>query len=42
MLYRLDMNVAQAVARMSQQLPDLPEMESLIAFVTQSSRGIIR
>ena len=42
MLYRCNLNVAQAVEEMRSQLPDIPEIEYLIAFVTQSSRGIIK
>jgi UDP-N-acetylglucosamine acyltransferase len=41
-LYRSDLNVAQAVERMRSELPDIPEIEHLIAFVTQSERGIIK
>ena len=41
-LYRSDLNVAQAVERMRSELPDIPEIEQLIAFVTQSARGIIK
>jgi UDP-N-acetylglucosamine acyltransferase len=41
-LYRSDLNVAQAVDRMRAQLPDIPEIEHLIGFVTQSARGIIK
>jgi len=41
-LYRSDLNVAQAVERMRSELPDIPEIEHLIAFVTQSARGIIK
>ena len=41
-LYRSDLNVAQAVERMRAELPDIAEIEHLIAFVTQSARGIIK
>ena len=41
-LYRADLNVAQAVEQMRAQLTDSPELEHLIAFVTQSERGIIK
>ena len=41
-LYRANLNVAQAVEQMRSQLPDLPEIGHLIAFVTQSARGIIK
>ena len=42
MLYRLDYNVAQAVEQMRAQLPELPEIEYLIGFVSHSPRGIIK
>ena len=41
-LYRGDLNVAQAVEQMRAQLPDLPEVEHVIGFVAQSARGIIK
>ena len=41
-LYRGDLNVAQAVEQMRSQLPDLREVEHVIAFVAQSARGIIK
>jgi UDP-N-acetylglucosamine acyltransferase len=41
-LYRGELNVAQAIELIRSQLPDSPELEQLIAFVTQSSRGIIK
>jgi UDP-N-acetylglucosamine acyltransferase len=42
MLYRANLNVAQAVDQMRAQLADIPEIEHLIGFVTQSARGIIK
>ena len=42
LLYRSDLNVGQAVERMRSELPDLPEIEHLIGFVTKSERGIIK
>jgi UDP-N-acetylglucosamine acyltransferase len=42
LLYRSDHNVAQAIDQMRSQVPDSPELEHLISFVTQSSRGIIK
>ena len=42
MLYRLDLNVAQAVEQMRGQLPELSEIEYLIGFVSHSPRGIIK
>lgn len=41
-LYRSENNVGQAIEQMRQQLQESPELEHLIAFVTQSSRGIIK
>ncbi len=41
-LYRGEFNVAQAIEQMRSQLPDLPEIEHVIAFVAQSARGIIK
>ena len=42
LLYRSELNVGQAVDQMRAQLPDLPEIEHLIKFVTGSARGIIK
>ena len=42
LLYRCNLNVAQAVEEIRSQLSDTPEIEYLIGFVTQSSRGIIK
>lgn len=41
-LYRGELNVAQAVEQMRSQLPDIPEVEHVIGFVAQSLRGIIK
>ena len=41
-LYRSNLNVGQAVEQMRSQLPDIPELEHLIAFVMKSERGIIK
>jgi UDP-N-acetylglucosamine acyltransferase len=41
-LYRGESNVAQAIEQMREQMHDSPEIEHLIAFVTQSARGIIK
>lgn len=41
-LYRSENNVAQAIEQMRAQVQDSGEIEHLIAFVTQSSRGIIK
>ena len=42
LLYRGNLNVGQAVEQMRAQLPDIPEIDYLVSFVTQSSRGIIK
>ncbi len=42
LLYRSDLNVAQAVEQMSEQLPDIAEIGHLTGFVTKSERGIIK
>ncbi len=42
LLYRSDLNVAQAVEQIRAELPDNPDLEHLVGFVTQSSRGIIK
>jgi len=42
LLYRGALNVGQAVEQMRSQLPDIPEIEQLVDFVTKSSRGIIK
>lgn len=42
LLYRSDMNVKQAIEQMRSQLPDTPELEQVVAFVTASERGIIK
>ena len=41
-VYRKDLNVAQAVEEIRSSLPDLPEVEVFIAFVSASTRGIIK
>jgi UDP-N-acetylglucosamine acyltransferase len=41
-LYRSDINVGQAIEQMRAQLQDIAEIEHLISFVEQSSRGIIK
>ncbi len=42
LLYRSRNNVAQAIEQMRAQVEDSPEIEHLVSFVTQSSRGIIK
>ena len=41
-LYRSDLNTAQALERMRTELGELPEIQQLIEFVASSKRGIIR
>lgn len=41
-IYRLSLNLPQAIEQMRADLPELPEVEQIIAFVSSSPRGIIR
>jgi UDP-N-acetylglucosamine acyltransferase len=41
-LYRKELNVAQAVEEIRSTLPDTPEVEVFVSFVSASNRGIIR
>ena len=41
-LYRSDLNTAQALPRLSEEFKDQPEIQQLIDFVRDSKRGIIR
>lgn len=41
-LYRSDLNVAQAIEQVREGLSESPELEHLISFVTTSARGIIK
>ena len=41
-LYRSDLNTAQALERMRAELGELPEIQQLVEFVASSKRGIIR
>jgi UDP-N-acetylglucosamine acyltransferase len=41
-LYRKDLNVAQAVDEIRSTLPDTPEMEVFVRFISATSRGIIK
>jgi len=41
-LYRKELNVAQAVEEIRSTLPDAPEVEVFVSFVSASNRGIIR
>jgi UDP-N-acetylglucosamine acyltransferase len=41
-IYRSHLNVQQAVEQMRADLPELPEIEQIITFITTSPRGIIK
>ena len=41
-LYRSDLNTAQALERMRAELGELPEIQQIIVFVASSKRGIVR
>jgi UDP-N-acetylglucosamine acyltransferase len=41
-IYRSASNLQQAVEQIRSDLPDLPEMQQLLAFITSSPRGIIK
>jgi len=41
-LYRKDLNVAQAVELLRESIPDTPEVEVFVSFVSATSRGIIK
>jgi len=42
LIYRSKLNLQQAVDQIRADLPELPEMQQLLAFVTSSPRGIIK
>ena len=42
LIYRSALNLQQAVEQMRSDLPELPELNQLIAFITNSPRGIIK
>jgi UDP-N-acetylglucosamine acyltransferase len=42
LIYGGDLNTSQALARIESDLPDLPEIKHLVAFIRSSQRGIIR
>ena len=42
LIYRSGLNLKQAVEQIRADLPELPEIELLVAFVTSSPRGIIK
>ena len=41
-IYRLSLNLAQAIEQMRADLPELPEIEQIMNFVVRSPRGIIK
>ena len=41
LLYRSNLNVSQAVARIKEELPSTPEVQNLLGFIASSKRGII-
>jgi UDP-N-acetylglucosamine acyltransferase len=41
-IYRSELNLQQAVEQLRSDLPDAPEVQQIIAFVTSSPRGIIK
>ena len=41
-IYRLSLNLPQAIEQMRADLPELPEIGQIIAFISYSPRGIIR
>ena len=41
-IYRLSLNLGKAIEQIRADLPELPEVEQIIAFVTSSPRGIIK
>ena len=41
-IYRAHLNLQQAVEQIRSDLPELPEIEQILAFVTSSPRGIIK
>jgi len=42
LIYRSELNLQQAVEQIRVDLPDSPEIQQLLAFITNSPRGIIR
>ena len=41
LLYRSNLNVSQAVARIKEELSSIPEIQNLLGFIASSKRGII-
>jgi UDP-N-acetylglucosamine acyltransferase len=41
-LYRSGLNVTQAVARIKEEVPPIPEVENVLHFIESSDRGILR
>jgi UDP-N-acetylglucosamine acyltransferase len=42
LIYRSRLNLQQAVEQLRADLPSVPDIEQLVAFVTNSPRGIIK
>ena len=42
LVYRSNLNTAQAVERLSAEFGERPEVQALVAFITTSKRGIVR
>jgi UDP-N-acetylglucosamine acyltransferase len=42
LMYRSDLNTTQALERMAQELPSIPEVERFVAFVKGSKRGVAK
>jgi UDP-N-acetylglucosamine acyltransferase len=42
LLYRENLNVSQALERMEQEFPDVPEIAVLVRFIRESTRGITK
>jgi UDP-N-acetylglucosamine acyltransferase len=40
LLFRSELNVSQAVARVREELPSIPELEHFLTFIEQSERGV--
>jgi UDP-N-acetylglucosamine acyltransferase len=42
LIYRSALNLQQAVEQIRSDIPELPEIQQLLAFVTSSPRGIVK
>jgi UDP-N-acetylglucosamine acyltransferase len=40
-LFRSNLNMSQAISRIREELPDLPELNRLLEFIESSDRGIV-